>query len=473
MGGGGGKSWAILVDNLQGVHDPDYFSVFFRNSTTEIDKGLWPEAKKMYEPLLLNVKGKYKGKAHINEQTKTITFPSGARTSFSYLEYDKHADAWYGSELCKIYFDEFQKISKYAFDVLRSRNRSRAKVLKGIRCTLNPDNTHHCYEWILPFLDEEGYPIKEYSAKTRYFVIVNDVLYTDWDKEKLKEKFPNKNPLTYTYIPATLSDNEYLEKLDPEYRDNLDSLPEEKRKQMLLGCWADTGDKGIFFKREWLPVCNTPPSNLTMCRAWDKAASEPTATYKPDYTASIKLGKCRYGNYYIFGDYALTNKDPNTETYGRFRKNAGERDQLIQDQAEIDGKDCTVIFPVDIGQAGKTEFQESSKKLFQEGFVVKSDPTPNNKKKVIKYQPVSSACQIGLVYLVENSFINKETLDGFLTENERFTGGRSSNQRHDDWADCFATAFNYLCKERVIKIVPRNQNNDPTLAKTVLTNMNN
>lgn len=39
-GAGGGKTWSILTDNLQGVHDPAYFSVFFRTTTTEIEKGL-------------------------------------------------------------------------------------------------------------------------------------------------------------------------------------------------------------------------------------------------------------------------------------------------------------------------------------------------------------------------------------------------------------------------------------------------
>ena len=92
-GGGSGKTFALLIDNLQGVHDPQYFSVYFRTTTTEITNGLWPEAKRLYEPLLKDEKGKWIGKAHISEKDKTITFPSGARTKFSYLEYDKHADA--------------------------------------------------------------------------------------------------------------------------------------------------------------------------------------------------------------------------------------------------------------------------------------------------------------------------------------------------------------------------------------------
>lgn len=91
------NTWAILVDNLQGIHDPQYFSAFFRSTTTEIDKGLWPEALRLYEPYLKyqtgKRKGKFIGKARIHEKTKTITFPTGARSVFTYLEQDKHADS--------------------------------------------------------------------------------------------------------------------------------------------------------------------------------------------------------------------------------------------------------------------------------------------------------------------------------------------------------------------------------------------
>jgi hypothetical protein len=109
-GAGGGKSWGILVDNLQGVTDPAYLSVFFRTTTVELDTTLWPEAKLMYESLLKDENGKFIGKAHISEKKKTITFPSGARSIFSYLEYDKHADQWYGAELTKIYFDKICRL---------------------------------------------------------------------------------------------------------------------------------------------------------------------------------------------------------------------------------------------------------------------------------------------------------------------------------------------------------------------------
>lgn len=108
-GAGGGKTWASLIDNLQGVHDPNYFSVFFRTTTVEVDKGLWPSAKNMYMPYLVDQNGKLKGKAHISEKMKTITWPSGARTTFTYLDSDKAADSWYGLILAPLHSNMYSK----------------------------------------------------------------------------------------------------------------------------------------------------------------------------------------------------------------------------------------------------------------------------------------------------------------------------------------------------------------------------
>ena len=91
------NTWAILADNLKYVHDPNYFSVFFRNTTTELETNLWPEAIKMYRPFLEHQsgpnKGKWIGQAKIKDKDKTIIFPNGAKSRFSYMEYDKHADS--------------------------------------------------------------------------------------------------------------------------------------------------------------------------------------------------------------------------------------------------------------------------------------------------------------------------------------------------------------------------------------------
>lgn len=109
----GGKTWSILVDNLRFVEDSNYFSVFFRNTITELETNLWPEALKMYRPFLEYqsgpLKGKWIGPARIKDKDHSIIFPSGAKSKFTYMQYDKDADSWYGSEISRAYFDEFQR----------------------------------------------------------------------------------------------------------------------------------------------------------------------------------------------------------------------------------------------------------------------------------------------------------------------------------------------------------------------------
>lgn len=445
-GAGGGKTYAMLLDNLQGIHCPDFFSIFFRSTTTEIDKGLWPEAKKLYKPFLFDENNKLIGEAKILEQKKTITFPSGARTCFEYLERDAHADSYYGSEITKEYFDEFQFRSYYQFDVLRSRNRSSSSVKTGIRCSLNPDHTHFCYEFISRFLDDDYFPIREFSGKTAYFVIVNDVIHTSWDKEQLEKDY-GKESESYTYIPATLDDNAYV---DPSYRKRLDSMSEKKRKQLLLGCWAPTEDTGMHLQKSMFQRAASVPVGSTSCRGWDTAATAPepgqTVNRYADWTAGIRISKCPEGNYYIHGGIE------------HFQARSGPRDQRIIRTARGDGEDVPIIMGVDAGAAGKTQFEQFARTCAQEGVICKRDPMPSNKKKLVRAEGFISAAQNGFVYIVESS-IDKEDLEAFYNECERFDGERSASHKGktDDIIDAAATAFNWLSQKRVLKIVPRNQ----------------
>lgn len=457
-GAGGGKTYASLVDNLSGIHDPDYTSVFFRKSTTEIEKGLWLEAKKMYHDILFSDREskKPRGKSHISEKQKTITWPKGGKTFFSYLELDKHADSWYGLEITKIYFEEFQFTSWYQFSVLRSRNRSMAKVTKGIRCTLNPDPHHFVYKFVERYLDEDGYPRKELSGKTAYFLIVKDELHTSWDKQALIEMFPpkagkrQKIPISYSYIPATLEDNKELMERDPDYIDVLEAMPEVKRKQLLKGCWKSTESSGMYFKREWVAEVDKRPLMANKSRGYDLAATEPTATTDPDYTANVAMDKCRDGYYYLIGDYLPNMKDGDTKVLGRYRKRSGERDKLILEQARYDGTETDIIIPEDVGGAAKDAFIEKVKYFTGHGFKIRKDPAAHNARKLTKFEPFCVAAEHGLVKIVRNTF-NDETYEALMNELESFDGiTKSGRKRKDDWVDSVGTNFNYLCKSTVI-----------------------
>lgn len=431
-GAGGGKTYGALCANLLGIHDPLYFSVFFRTTSTEIDKGLWIDAKRMYMPYLTDINGKFIGKAKINEQQKTITFASGARTTFSYLANDKDADAWYGTEINAIFYEEGQFRTPYQFEVLKSRNRSMSSVPKSIRVTLNPDPNSFIYEWVLPYLDEDDYPIPSLSGKTRYYVVVEGALYTSWDKQELIDTW-GKEPETYTYIPATLDDNKKLDDLDPSYRRKLDSMPEAKRKQLLMGCWAAVEDSGIFFRREYLKKASSIPLNCITARGYDLAstADDTPATKGCDRTASVLMSKSRDGYYYILSGTG-------------YRKKVGERDNSIIQQGKQDGDNIHIVIPKDNGAGGASAFEYLAKSISDAGLIAKKDISSSTASKLKKAEPFFTACQNGLVFIVESGW-DKAELEIFYRENEIFDGvTKSSKTRHDDFVDAAATVFNYL-----------------------------
>lgn len=358
---------------------------------------------------------------------------------------------------------EFQFRTDYQFDILRSRNRSRAAVDSGIRCTLNPDSGHFVYDWVKHYLDEEGFPIKELSGKTRYYLIVNGELDTSWSYEDLYNKYydpdlpldDQKIPQTYTYIPATLDDNEVLLKMDPEYKANLNSMPEKKRKQLLLGCWALDEDDCLYFKRSWLKEAPIVPVGSKRVRAYDLGYSEPTPSNRyPDFTVGIGMAKCPKGDYYIFGDFVEDFKDDKTLVYGRMRKRSGDRDNVILKQAEHDLEDCFIILPKE-GAAGKDSFEQKRKFFSEAGFIVKQEDVPVNlkNKKIIQFAAFGAEAEHGNVYIVKSSF-NKPTLEWLLTELERFDGLPSTGRKKDDAPDSVSMAYRALQKHKVF--VPLN-----------------
>lgn len=448
-GAGGGKTYASLAKNLMGIHCPLYFSVFFRTSTTEISKGLWVDAKRMYMPYLVDTDGNFVGKAKIDEQQKVITFPSGARTAFSYLATDKDADSWYGVEITRVYFEEFQQRTAYQFDVIKSRNRSMSKVSKQISGTLNPDPSSFIYDWVEPFLDDAKFPITELSGKTRYYVIVDGVLYTDWDEQVLIDRF-GKTPETYTYIPAVLADNPALKANDPSYEAKLDSMPEAKRRQLLLGCWESTAESGRYFQREWLKPALVVPLDVRTVRAWDLASSadDTPETRGCDATMGGLMSKTKNGYYYLHGSV-------------RFKKRVGERDQEITRTAIADGDDVIQIIPKDTGQGGASAFEYLSKMLIENRITVKEDKTPKTQDKLKKASAFFSAAENGLVYIVKDSF-TREEYELCMRELELFDNTRSTRTRHDETVDVFGTAFNYLSQERVYTVPKIPPINSPT-----------
>lgn len=369
---------------------------------------------------------------------------------------------------------------------LLSRLRSEAESDSFAMISCNPDPDSWLYKWVEWYLDEEGFPIRERSGKKRYYITVDDTPVFADSPEELKRDYPdlcqvyNPNedeyieiePKSFTFISGTIFDNPILIKSNPKYLAELKSLPRVERARFLDGNWKARPEGSNYFQRDWLKKIDKVPSEAKTVRAWDKASTEPSEKNRsPDYTTSIKISKCKNGYYYIQGGWIPETKEEGSDIWGRFRKRPGERDTIITKQSKYDGDGVICVLPKDPGAAGQVEYEESAKRLVEEGIVVRADPMPSNNSKLTRFEPFSSAAQNGLVYIVENSFPNKATLEWYLGELEAFTGERSTAQRKDDAPDATASGFNYLSKEKVIgafSLGVANINNKQTLARSIL-----
>lgn len=443
--------------SLKYIDCPNYYAVYFRKTTKQLDSSLWPEAKELYLPFLRNPKtGKWIGKARIQEQKHRIIFPSGATLDFSYLENDKDVVYnWQGAQLTAAFLDEATHFSQFQFNYLRTRLRSKSKYSSFIACSCNPDNSSFVYDWVEPYLDEEGYPDNNLSCKVRYFVMSDGIIHGSWEKEDIKNRFPHLTPREYVFIPSKLTDNKIMLANNEFYAEDLAANNPAEKAALLDGCWKYQGNEALYFERTWLEKVDKVPDDAVSCRAYDKAGKAPDEKNRfPDFTAaSPRVWKDKQGIYYLTGDFIPEFKDKESDVVGKFRKQPGERDTLIEQQANHDGSDCVVVLAQDGGQAGLSEYLNAASKLISEGIRVEKDPAPQNAKKLKRFEPFSSACQNGLVKIVESSFPNRETLESFYKELEYFDGERSSSKKKDDWPDATASAFNYISQKKVVPTI--------------------
>lgn len=327
-----------------------------------------------------------------------------------------------------------------------------------ISCNPNPD--HFLRTMIDWYLDEDGYAIPERDGVIRYFVQQGgDYIWGNTRKElgeKLnipEERWEDKI-LSFSFVSGTIYDNPVMMEINPSYLAFLEGLNDVDKAQLLHGCW-DARPKGAnYFEREWLHHIDKIPYCTNWVRAYDFAATERSQVNKdPDPTVSIKMCKDKEGYYTIIGDYHKNFFDDVLEVEGRFCKRVGERDKIILQQAEWDGKDVKIVAPQDPASAGKHQWIEQAKYFTSHGFIFKKDPMPTNKNKLTKFLPFANACESGLVRIVKSSFSPK-TYEYIMKELEAFDGERSTTTKHDDFADACASAYNYLCSTREVKAHP-------------------
>jgi predicted phage terminase large subunit-like protein len=413
---GGGKSWALLLEDLRHIHNPGFGSVTFRRSTVQIrnEGGLWDESAKLY-PL---VGGSPK------EHVLTWQFPSGATASFAHLEHDKTRLNWQGSQIPLIKFDELTHFTASQFWYMVSRNRSMCGVRPYIRATCNPDADSWVAELIAWWIKQDtGLPISERAGVLRWFVRVGEDLrwaddpqdlacYTMIDERGMQVPIP---PKSLTFIPAKLTDNKALMAADPGYMASLLSLPMVERERLLGGNWKIRPAAGLYFQRSWCRMVDAIPAGTTFARGYDLAATVRSAENPdPDATSSTKIGRMPDGRYIVVDNHNDCLSPAGVE-------------RLLKNTASQDGKSCTISLPQDPGQAGKS--QVANLKLALSGYTVRSSTETGDK--ITRFGPFSAQAEGGNVDVLRGAW------------NERWFSALENfpSSKHDDDVDSTSRAF--------------------------------
>ena len=334
---GGGKTWALLMQPLRHVDNPQFGGVIFRRTSPQIRNqgGLWDESVAIY-PLL---------NAEPRQTVLEWRFTSGAKLKFAHLQYDLDVHDWQGAQVPFIGFDQLEHFSASQFWYMLSRNRSTCGVHPYVRATVNPDADSWVADLIAWWINQDtGFPIEERSGVVRWFIRKdNELIWAD-TKEELTRDAPDEEPKSLTFIPAKLSDNQILMQKDPGYLANLRALSFIDRERLLGGNWKIVASAGKIFNRAWFEIVDAIPAGGEEVRFWDLAATEKkmlaktNKTTDPDYTAGCKM-KMVHGIYYVLHAEAA-------------QLGPTDADNLIKNTASHDKKTCKVRWEIEGGASG-------------------------------------------------------------------------------------------------------------------------
>lgn len=415
---GGGKTFAILLDNLRNFEMSEGGAVCFRRTSKQVRSqgGLWDTSVELYNQL----------GAEPRESVLDWTFPNGWKLTFAHMEYEKNKLDWQGSQIPVIYFDELTHFSETQFTYMLSRNRSTCGIRPYVRATCNPDSKSWVKTWIKWYLDPiSGLPIPERSGVIRYFVMINDRMEWANSPDELTALYPGSIAKSFTFIASKLSDNKILTDADPSYIANLMALNKVERARLLDGNWNIEAAAGMYFTKGYFEEVEAHPPLRRIVRAWDRAATE----WKlgdpgdPDHTVGAKIGVDYNGIFYILD-------------LERCRKSAHKVETLIKNTALQDGKRVSIKAFQDPGSAGKGEAEHFVRMLA--GFDVSTDKISSDK--VTAAKTFSAQCEAGNVKVL-SSCRNKQD---FYDESENFPDGS-----HDDIVDALSSGFNFLTLEAI------------------------
>jgi predicted phage terminase large subunit-like protein len=444
MGGsaGGGKTYALLLGPLQWVgRARDFSAVIFRRIMPSVTNagGMWDQSYDLYP---------HAGGVPI-ENPHMWTFPDGSTIRFSHLQHEKDKLSHAGAQVPLLEFDQLEEFEESQFWYLWSRARSACRVRVDlidpatglptgkwkwgamrpyVRASANPvpaDDpvggwVHRMLQWWID--PSTGLAIPERSGVMRYAVRgINDQLaWYDSLADAALAHPGAKRPQSITFLRMALVDNPILEQQDPDYRAKLELLPLVERERLLGGNWNVKPSAGFVFNRAWFKPLDAEPVGGAVVRYFDKAGTEKAGTNDPDWTAGVKMRRLSDGRVVV--SHVIS---------GRW--SSLERNRVIRQIAEADGRHVPIVVEQEPGSGGKESAEITIRELA--GWDVRADRVTGDR--IARMGPLSAQAEAGNVY-----YVRGEWNESFLQELHSVPHGR-----HDDQATAAAGAFNTLTLE--------------------------
>ena len=491
---GGGKTYALLLEECRHSNNPRFNSVIFRRNNTQIftNGGLWDSGLALL-PLI--------GATPKKTPKPSFIFPSGAKVVFDHLE--RYADclSYQGSQIPFIGFDELTHFDEDVFWYMLSRNRSDSGIPGYLRATTNPDPD----SWVRTFIDwwigPDGLAIPERSGKIRWFIRLNgEVIWGDTRMDLLRRQFEGEvtavdkshaaaeelfvpdpkdskkqiitmpgqegtlyivtqtkqffqwsngeyrelmPPKSVTFICSTLQDNAILMKNDPSYLANLKALPLVEQERLLGGNWNIRPAAGMYFPRSKVTLIDAIPDDLVrVVRAWDLAGTEDKKNNNPEdgpaYTAGVLIGKRKSGKIVILD---VINQRLNSSDVRKTVLNTARADKALYKNK------YRIRMNQDPGQAGVDQKEQYIKLL--SGFSVNIERESGSKE--VRAEPLSAQWINGNVEV-----LNAPWTSAYLAQMDGFP-----DRKFKDMADASGTGFLELEKMNTASAPPKESSSSP------------
>ena len=240
---GGGKSWAVRTKaKLLALRYAGIKLLIVRRTLRELQNN-------HIDPLRQELAGVAKYKA----ADKRFEFPNGSVLTFGYCACDGDLGQHQGAEYDVVFLDEAGQLQKAWIDAINACVRGTNGFPKRTYYTLNPGGPSHGYFKRL-FIDRRFEPGEREDA--------------------------------YSFVQALVTDNRVLLERQPDYLQQLETLPPKLREAWLHGSWDVY--EGQFFEdfrdvpehyrdRRWTHVIEpfVPDKGWTVCRSYDFGYGKP------------------------------------------------------------------------------------------------------------------------------------------------------------------------------------------------------